>query len=71
MKAVEHSNPSEVVISIPSDFDHCPACSELRFFVGAQAVCGCNADPSGPAVGAARPHSPEPLEDLEAVAVAA
>jgi len=70
MKAASHSNSSQVVISIPADFDNCPHCGELRFFVGAQAVCGCNADPSGPAVAAARPHSPEPLES-EAVAVAA
>jgi hypothetical protein len=70
MKAVEQFNPSEVVISIPSEFDHCPACGELRFFVGTQAVCGCNTDPYGPAVAAARPHSPAPLES-EAVAVAA
>jgi hypothetical protein len=71
MKAVEQFNPSEVVISIPSDFDYCPTCEQLRFFVASQAVCGCNKDPSGPAVAAARPHSPAPLEDLEAVAVAA
>jgi hypothetical protein len=61
----------DIAISFPEDFDTCPACDELRFFVGAQAVCGCNADPSGPAVAAARPHSPVPQESDEAALVAA
>jgi hypothetical protein len=72
MKAASHSSSSQVVISIPADFDNCPHCGELRFFVraaeGLRAVCGCTADPSGPAAAADRPHSPAPLEDLEAVA---
>jgi hypothetical protein len=73
MKAASHFSSSQVVISIPTEFDNCPTCGELRFFVraadGLRAVCGCTADPSGPAVAAARPHSPQsPLVEVFAVA---
>jgi hypothetical protein len=62
----------DVAISFPEDFDTCPACCELRFFVGAQAICGCNAGPSGPAVAAARPHAPQsPVDEAETLLVAA
>jgi hypothetical protein len=73
MKAVEHLNPSEVVISILSEFDVCPTCEQVRFFVRdagiLRSICGCTADPSGPAAATERPHSPQsPLIELFAVA---
>jgi hypothetical protein len=76
MATAPHSKssvPPDVAISFPSDFDTCPKCGELRFFVraaeGLRSVCGCTADPSGPAAASARPDSPQsPLVEVFAVA---